>query len=63
MCGIQIKHRGELAEWDDLLWKDTEFPTWEIFKNSLSSVKTNLKIKSWLNSCVALEGIGEQHKP
>lgn len=50
MCGIQIKHREELAEWDELLWKDMEFPTWGIFKNSLSSVKANLEIKSCLNS-------------
>lgn len=43
-------NREELAEWDALLLKDMEFPTWEIFKNSFSSVKANLKIKSSLNS-------------
>lgn len=61
-CGIQIKHRGEPAEWYELLWKDMEFPTWEIFKNSLSIVKANLKIKSCPNSSGELDGVGEQHK-
>lgn len=63
MCGIQINYRGEVAEWDELLWKDMEFPTWDIFKNSLSSVKANLKIESCMNSCGELEGVGEKHEP
>lgn len=63
MCGIQINYRGEVAERDELLWKDMEFPTWDIFKNSLSSVKANLKIESCMNSCGELEGVGEKHKP
>ena len=50
MCGIQIKPREELAEWDALLWKDMEFPMGQIFKNSLSSAMANLKIKSCLNN-------------
>lgn len=59
MCGIQVNYRGKVAEWDESLWKDMEFPTWEIFKNSLSSVRANLKI-SILNSCGELEGVGEK---